>query len=736
MASKKKASTPLTDDQITSKIATKLRDAVGFSNDNISYKQERGLELYNREQFDGDKALGGRSKYVSPDVAERVDWLGANLLKIFDSQSKVVEFTAQGPEDVPVAKQMTDVLNAIVRNMNSHVTMLTPWIKNGLITGLGIVNVDFYEDKCFTPAQTLKGVSEDALVQMVQDEDDDKIQILSRSEPYDAEIPPQLAAQGITPDMLAQMGQPMPQMRDIKMRKRKNTWKMRITNVKPEDFFVSKDADFDQQTGGIKARIQGHKCVMPRAQLLEMGFDEEQVEKVTSAQNSTTGIGMERSKQVDFDEGVSDVEDDVDVYEVYTRLDIDGDGFREHVHLTIAGDLENAPVLLAQEEVSEFYPYAAFCPFPLPNTLFGHGIADKIGDDQKLISRIMRASIDGLNASVNPMKVVNPETVNLDDLLNPHPGKLIRSSDPTNGINYVNVPFSGGPAMQFVDVIKSNIDYTTGVGGQMMAVDASDLQNATATASSQRANSMQLLVEQVARYFADTGYSYLFRIMTDLLVQKPEGAQVLISRLLGNAVPITTDNWDPSMDMSTNVAFGVMNKDYNQAMYTQILNLQMNPQALSAGVSTPQNVYHTVAQMVENAGFKNVGAFFNDPSKLPPKPEQPQPPSPEEIQAKIAQAGIEQQAHVADQKFQLELLKLKMDDDLARDQMVQDRDLKAAEINAKYGAQVNIAAIQAEQNSPSNEMQADMAQLAEMMGQMHGAQQAPQPQAPMPPQGA
>jgi hypothetical protein len=331
------------------------------------------------------------------------------------------------------------------------------------------------------------------------------------------------------------------------------------------------------------------------------------------------------------------------------------------------------------------------------------------------------------------MKLVNPDSVNLDDLLNPHPGKLIRSSDPTNGMNYVNVPFAGGPAMQFVDAIKQNIDYMTGVGGSMMAVNASDLQNTTATATSQRANSMQVLVELCARYFADTGYTYLFRIMTDLLIQKPDGAQALISRLLGNAVPIQTDNWNPEMDMSTTVAFGVMNKDYNQAMLQQILGLQTNPMALQSGVANPQNVYHTVTQMVENAGFKNSAAYFNDPSKLPPKPPAPPQPNPIEIQAKVAQADIDQKQQSSIQQNQFDMLKLKMEDDRLRDQMAQDFELQRAEITAKYSAQVDTARVQAQQDADRTDMQSDMAQLMQMMGALHAAQ-APQgsPAAPQP----
>lgn len=735
MADKKKGKKALSDEDILNRVGNAVREAVGFSDDNIAYKQERGLELYNRELFDTDIAkdgksdpLKGRSKYVSPDVNERVDWLLAQKLSLLDSQTKVVEYMPTGAEDAPMAKQMTDTVNAIVRNLNSHATMLTPWLKNGLITGLGVVNVDFYEDKGWSVPQTLKGVPEEQLVELVAQEDAGDLKILNSSEePYPAPLPPELEQQGMTPEALEQMGVQLPMLRDIKIRKRKNTWKMRITNVKPEDFFVSKDADWDQQTGGIKARLQGHKCVKARASLKEMGFDAEKVDLITRATDSMTGIAEERAKATDYDQGVSDVEDDVDVYEVYMRLDIDGDGWREHVHLTIAGDLQNVPVLLRTEEVSEIYPYAAYCPYPMPNTLFGHGIADKIGDHQQLISQITRANIDGLNRSVNPQPIANPEVVNLEDLLNPHPGKIIRSSDPTNGLTYMNVPFNGGPSMQFVESLKQTMDSVTGVGASMTGMSATDMQSTSASAISQQRSAMQLIIESSTRFFADTGYRFLFRIIVDQLVSKPEGAQALITRLFGSYTPIKIDDWDPSMDMSTTVAFGMMNKDFNQAMLEKIIGMQTQAVQSQSALASEQNIYNATVAFLENAGFKNTAAFVNDPSKSPDAGQKkPEKPSEAEIMAEAQKADTEAKAADAKQKRELELLKLQMEDDRERDKMAMDFELRKAEIQAKYAAQVDVAGVQAQVSAHRDSLQQGFADIAAMQPQTPPQQQAPQ----------
>lgn len=50
------------------------------------------------------------------------------------------------------------------------------------------------------------------------------------------------------------------------------------------------------------------------------------------------------------------------------------------------------------------------------------------------------------------------------------------------------------------------------------------------------------------------------------------------------------------------------------------------------------------------------------------------------------------------------MAKARMDDDRLRDQMAQDFELKRAEIEAKYAAQVQIERLKLEQNAPRDPM--------------------------------
>ncbi len=653
---------------IQSIIAVKLKDAVNFSNSNIATSYETALKYYHRAYLPGDDKIKGRSKWVSPEVQQRVDWSVASMIRIFDSPENVCEFLPFGPEDEAIARQQTSVVNWILKTKNSHLSFLQPWLQNGFICGLGIITAEFTTETIEGLPRTIKGIPDAQLLAFDQQEEAGQIVIEEASKPY-------LNEAGMS-------------VRDLKIRAVRRNPVFNVLSVAPEDFIISRDAKIDPETGGIAAKLQGHRKIVSKAALLEMGYDAEKVSKIALASSKSDGIALERSKDLDGDQGISG--DDVEVFVVYCRMKIDKKA--RHYRFTLAGGIEK-PVLLDYEETTRFYPYAPFVPFPQADTLFSMGIADKIGDDHILITRLNRAIIDDLHSHVNPTKIVNPDAVNLDDLLNVHPGSIVRSNDPQAGISYSIPPFAGGDAMPVIANLSNSLDFTTGVGPQMVSLNASDLQNATATAVNQRNNSSQLLVEMISRYFADTGYAYLIRIVIDQLLQKPEEAQEFIARLTNNFVPI--DEFTPELDVTTSVAFGVMSRDQSAAALNNLLAQQM--QAMQAGlpIANAQNIYNTLSKLAETAGFKNSSLFFVDPSTLPPPLPQQPPVDPNAglIEMEKVKAQLKAQSDEADRNFEMQKLVAQLQQqqsefreemELKSKQQEQNYLLKLMELDKKY----------------------------------------------------
>jgi len=136
--------------------------------------------------------------------------------------------------------------------------------------------------------------------------------------------------------------------------------------------------------------------------------------------------------------------------------------------------------------------------------------------------------------------------------------------------------------------------------------------------------------------------------------------------------------------------------------------------------------------------------FFKDPAMMPPPPPPAPPqPTPEEMLSQVQMEAI--RADIQKKAAELELQREEMlrKDDRERDKLDADLMIKAAELEAKYGAQVNVANIEAlmQRDRELLKQQGEMdraavqAQQAVQNAQMAQAVQQAQMQPEMPPEG-
>lgn len=733
---------------VKTELSQRIAKCVNFGNTQLATQWQFNLEQYFCLPFKEDEKIRGTSKHIVPVLRDHVDLFTAQVVRILDGQKNVVSFAplTASPQDKLIAEQQTRVVQHVLREKNSHVALLTPWVKNSGIFGLGVAHIDFTDTAEEGLVETLKGVTDEQLVQIVEDEKAGKIIIEATGDDYRAEIPPEIIEQigmatggQIDPSMIdpSVIEQLVPTVRDIEIRKIKKTPQFTLKALAPEDFIVSVDADINPMTGGITASIQGHRTYTTKQALIEEGYDPKLVDEIPLAQEKSNGTATVRARKTSYNSGQSDDGDLVEVYEIFTHIAID-DKKKRHYRITIGGNPTQSPIFLGHYEVSKYYPYAPLVPYPVPNTLFGQGLGDRLGADQVMISKMYRAMINNLNYVVDPIKIINPDVTNMDDTLNIHPGKVIRSENPTGGISY-NPPQLAAPlVLPVLDMIDQRHELSTGVGRSMISVDAADLQDVTATAARQRSSMQQMLIEQVCRHYADTGYRYLAKIIIDLMISKSDMANLYIARLTEENQPFAVgDDWDSDMDVSTNVEFGAMDKDLKQSALLSLLQLQQ--QGLGQ-TTTPQNIYKTLIDITETMGIQGAAQYWTDPAQMPPAP---QPPTEAESFVQMETVKAQLKAQSDEKKRDFDAYKLRVEDDLKRDQMVADIELKRAEIAARFAADVDIARIQAEQaaarydvdwarqqeqNRKVDESRLEQEkQMQAMMAQSQLAQSQPQP---------
>ena len=173
-----------------------------------------------------------------------------------------------------------------------------------------------------------------------------------------------------------------------------------------------------------------------------------------------------------------------------------------------------------------------------------------------------------------------------------------------------------------------------------------------------------------------------------------------IVRLTNGFVPMNPESWDPKMDVTTNVQLGSGGQRERMQMLQGINQIQ-EKLLTTLGPENPivnvQNMYNSLQGIMEAGGLKDAGTgkFFTNPAEYQPPP--PAPPEPDMNQQLIEVQMTEIQANIQKKTLELELEREKMirSDDRLRDKNEADVILKAAELQARYGAQVDVAQIKA-----------------------------------------
>ena len=109
--------TAMTDSELKSVLAAEIADSLAHLGGELSEQRRKALRYYLGEPLGNEQE--GRSKVVSTDVADVVEWILPALLKIFTAGDEVVRFEPTGPEDEEVAKQATEYVNWIFARDNA-----------------------------------------------------------------------------------------------------------------------------------------------------------------------------------------------------------------------------------------------------------------------------------------------------------------------------------------------------------------------------------------------------------------------------------------------------------------------------------------------------------------------------------------------------------------------------------------------------------------------------------------
>ncbi|MFW2480017.1 MAG: portal protein [Lentimonas sp.] len=658
------------EDEIQSIVTESIEDAVDFIDNTISPARAEAAEYYNGEPFGNEQE--GRSTAMTMDVRDTVQAMLPSLVRIFCSSDHVVEYAPQGPEDLAVASQATDYANYILNQDQdqSYIEILYAVFKDALVKGSGFLKY-YWDESEEVQTYKLSGLDEQALAALNSDPNVDVTSLETAStDTFDS------------PD-----GQ-QEQLFTVSVTHRRATGKVKVAAVPPEEILVSRHA-----RSFADADLIAHRRYSTVSELVGMGYEFDDIIDFATDDEDFDLFNVEaRERQLSQESRnyADPTRRRVLYVEAYMRIDMDGDGIGELRKICCAGPTYE----ILRNDPCDDIPFSHFCPDPEPHAFFGMSIADLTMDIQRIKSAVLRASLDSLAMSTHPRVGVVEGQASLEDVMNVEAGGIIRMRSPGAVIPF-NLPYVGQdafPMMAYLDEMREN---RTGISRAADGLAPEALQSSTLAAVNQTIQAAQQRTEMIARLFAENGMSRLFRGILKLIVAHQDRPRMI--RLRNEFVQMAPDVWNANMDVVANVSLG-KGGDQERLMMLQQIAQKQEQLLQQLGPDNPivnaQNYYATMTQMLELAGFKDINRFFTDPSKYQPQ-EKPEQPDPNAALIQVQMQSIQADIQKKQAELELEREKMMREDDRRRDKDEADIALRAAEIAARFGAQVDTAAIRA-----------------------------------------
>lgn len=617
--------------RLVSLIASEFQTAVGVPGGDISNERARALKRFLREPY-GDEEEG-ESRATTSDVADVVNSLMPSLLRQFTGSDNIANFRPSSIEDVESAQQQSDYVNHVFFNENDAFLFTYNWFFDALLQKLGVA-IARWDEREEISEEEYNGLDAFDLAKLDEDPELEAIDKEQREEPDTG------------PDGLPisdEMGNPvMRTLYDVRYRRVHKIESVRVENVPPDQYRISSEHGSLNPAG---ARMVGWERTISRSDLIDMGFDPDQVKELPG-QDYRTGSQEESARKNKSDDrngnAMDKSQESILVREAYIRVDFDGDGRAELRQVfTGGGQLLRWKHGEDANEIVSRQPFHVLCPYPIPHKHIGQSAADLVVNEQDVTTALLRQVLMNLYHSNNPSHDVwelGMTEDTMEDLLNSRVGSINRFSRPPAEAHSVShIPFTAGqtfPMLEYFEKVKRD---RTGTSSDSDGLDPESLKNIQISVLA-NANDLSLMkVETVARIFAETGFKTLFLHINELLMRYQKRERIV--ELRNKWVRVDPRNWVRRYHMKINVGLGVGSRERNLMHLGAIWDKQI--QVWEGGgknvMVTPRNLHHTLTEIVKNANFAIPDEFFTDPGDQPLAEEGP------DIQVQMLQAQLQLQ---------------------------------------------------------------------------------------------
>ncbi|WP_127147088.1 poly(3-hydroxybutyrate) depolymerase [Veillonella sp. VA139] len=535
---------------------------------------------YYRNRF---PILSKTSDLVSTDVADTIEWALPSLMKVFTGSDEVITIAGVTEEDDTKAETMQELLVYQLQRQNKFFPILYNWMKDALITGMGIIKCYWERTEGYTTEQTT--LNNEALQALQQT----GVPIVSIEGP------------DIYGDFVVTYQSPYYV---------KNAPK--IENILVSDFIYSSDAKSLEEANFVaqKRKVTMSYLREREAQGVYANIDEIKTEdfRQSKIESPIEQVIGDKYNDLTFNE-----EDkarlEVVIYECYTKMDINGDGILEDMIITICGDT----IIRIEQNYMGRHPFFTISPTKDPHRIWvKRSYAELIGELQDLKVALTRQIMHNVALNNDPKMLLAEDAINIDDYIQ---GRKVIRMKSGHSLNEVAMPMPVHPlspqTFQFLEYIEGQKENRTGITRYNQGLDANSL-NKTATGISAILGQSSQRLELIARMFAETGIYELFRFMVSLNQKFID--QNTVIRLTNKSLKINPEDLNGNFDLVVNAGISIATKESTIMATQTLLTALMQANAGGYMVSTPENIYNLFKKWIESIGFKNYGDYITDPA--------------------------------------------------------------------------------------------------------------------------
>lgn len=631
----------------------------------------------------------GRSKVVSRDLAEVIDSMMPDLMRVFAGSDKTADFIPTGPEDMAFAEQATDYCNWVFNIKNQGFLHTYNHLKAGLMYKVGILKV-YWDESRTVKEEEYTGLNDEELEAIKFNPDVEIIEQTSFPNPQLLELTVRFAeeqAMMTGQEEVVVDATQLPDQHDVRVRRIEYTGQIKIDTVPNEEFYWDPYAR-DLQS----ARWLAHGRDMTRSELLALGYTEEDLEGIEfdigEASNSyfKNQRFQNQTTQTNHLAIMDDSQRRTKYWEFFTNIDHDGDGIAEYRKICVAG-ASMSKILF--NDIAPDNPFVVWSPILIPHRMIGTCPAEQSIDIQDIKTAATRGMLDNFYRLNNARLVANPAGANMDDVQNSMPGATIRAKNPASDVVPLQVPNLINHSLSVIDHIDKVREYRTGVSRMAQGLDPDSLSE-TYRGTRLQMNAGQLRKELIARVYGETALRPIFQKILRLAVthiNKPEMIQ-----LRGQWIAVDPTSWKEQYDVNVRVGLGTNDRTEEMASILKMLDLDAQIIQLQGGVQGPiltlKNVYNKLSKLTQAAGLGTVELYYTDPDLAPPQPPQEQgggEGDAVEAYRQVEMAKLQQKQQADQLKAQLDAQKAQLDAQKAAadyEQKIRDLELEIAKLQS------------------------------------------------------